>query len=303
MNYFDKEFLKRLNEGTLSDKEHERFQQWLSEIDNTLQQAFLDRFESFQLHNPKFAHIRQPETPKFSRSLRSFVPLKVAAFLILTILSGLLIWDLQNPRASVKFYSGLDYSEVILPDSTMIKLEPDSRIGVKYDESTRNIDLEGKAYFHVTRNENRPMIIKTEGIETRVLGTIFQICQSSKGVQVALHEGSVAIQYNKQEQLLKPQEQWIWNRKTDKSEIFEFIEEDIREIRFENEQLSTVLTYLEWKHSVEVNFNEQDLRDCSISITIGNFSMNDAMELISFASGLEYEVSKGNKYQIKGNCN
>src|SRR5690606_31670859 len=67
--------------------------------------------------------------------------------------------------------------QLVLPDGTKVWLNADSRL--VYDGllegDTREVRLEGEAYFDVTRNVNRPFIITTDKISIRVLGTTFNV--------------------------------------------------------------------------------------------------------------------------------
>lgn len=68
--------------------------------------------------------------------------------------------------------------QLVLPDGTKVWLNADSRLvydGTLETGSTRNVRLEGEAYFDVTRNRNRPFVITTDRISIRVLGTTFNV--------------------------------------------------------------------------------------------------------------------------------
>ena len=67
-------------------------------------------------------------------------------------------------------------SKLILPDSTSVYLNGGTII--KYDASFQNkaereVYLNGEAYFEVTPDPERPFIVKSGGVQTRVLGTAF----------------------------------------------------------------------------------------------------------------------------------
>ena len=64
--------------------------------------------------------------------------------------------------------------DVYLPDSTLVALAGDSWIrydAKRYDKERRAVEMNGKAFFQVTRNEARPFSVKTSQTEVTVLGT------------------------------------------------------------------------------------------------------------------------------------
>lgn len=71
---------------------------------------------------------------------------------------------------------------------------------------TREVELEGEAYFEVTRDENRPFIVHAGQVAVKVLGTEFNVntCRKQK-VQTVLVKGSVQVENGgKREVVLRP---------------------------------------------------------------------------------------------------
>ena len=67
--------------------------------------------------------------------------------------------------------------------------------------------LKGEAYFDVAHNDNCPFIVCTEGIDTKVLGTKFNVCSYSKEQRnITLVEGKVEVSntLSKETTILKP---------------------------------------------------------------------------------------------------
>lgn len=86
-----------------------------------------------------------------------------------------------------------------LSDGTEIWLNAESKIIYSEDfgQSNRNIKLIGEAYFSVVRNENIPLIVKTDLLDVKVLGTIFNIraYKDEQNVETALIEGKIQLSY------------------------------------------------------------------------------------------------------------
>jgi transmembrane sensor len=64
---------------------------------------------------------------------------------------------------------------VMMEDGTVITLKPNSSIEYpdKFSDHDRRIQLNGEAFFDVSKDKNRPFIISTSAVTVKVLGTSF----------------------------------------------------------------------------------------------------------------------------------
>lgn len=87
-----------------------------------------------------------------------------------------------------------------LPDGTMVWLNAGSKIFYENDfaGATREVKLEGEAYFDVVKNPGRPFIVHTGGINIKVLGTVFNVRSypADKTVETTLIRGLVQVTRN-----------------------------------------------------------------------------------------------------------
>ena len=86
--------------------------------------------------------------------------------------------------------------DVYLPDSTLISMAGSSSIrydAKSYGKERRVVEMKGKAFFQVTRNETRPFSVYTERTEVTVLGTSFQINEQPDGTDVNVMTGKVSF--------------------------------------------------------------------------------------------------------------
>ncbi len=70
------------------------------------------------------------------------------------------------------------HSVITLEDGTKVWLNADSRLEYPKtfsDKSVREVYLDGEGFFKVTRNEKKPFVVKTAGIDIKVLGTSFNV--------------------------------------------------------------------------------------------------------------------------------
>ncbi len=60
---------------------------------------------------------------------------------------------------------------------------------------TREVVLNGEAFFEITKNPEKPFIVKTQAMYTQVFGTVFNVSayEEDGPGQVVLVEGSVGV--------------------------------------------------------------------------------------------------------------
>lgn len=86
--------------------------------------------------------------------------------------------------------------KITLSDGTEVYMNTDSRLvyPAHFNSETRSVYLEGEAYFHVAKDENRPFYVQTGSMVTEVLGTEFNISSyEDSQPQVTLINGSVKV--------------------------------------------------------------------------------------------------------------
>jgi ferric-dicitrate binding protein FerR (iron transport regulator) len=91
--------------------------------------------------------------------------------------------------------AGKDY-KLTLPDSTEIWINAMSeiRFPVSFNGRTREVFVNGEAYFSVSKDINRPFIVHTGQFSVNVLGTAFNInTYSSNSPRLSLSSGKVSL--------------------------------------------------------------------------------------------------------------
>ena len=119
-----------------------------------------------------------------------------AAVAVLLLVGGLGFRAARIP--ALEYYNyGESAMNVYLPDGTQVWMNPGARLSLdgKFNRECRDVTLEGEAYFDVTRDEQRPFTVRTDGFRVRVLGTVFNVRALSDGdSEVTLAKGSVMMQ-------------------------------------------------------------------------------------------------------------
>lgn len=117
-------------------------------------------------------------------------------------------------------------SKVVLPDGSEVWVNATSRITYQpgFGQSHRKVQLNGEAYFQVSKNKELPFQIETKRITITVTGTIFNVraYDDEDKAETSLFEGSVQVKQHKDPEknyLLKPNQKLIIDESNTGNEI------------------------------------------------------------------------------------
>jgi transmembrane sensor len=110
------------------------------------------------------------------------------------LVAGVALWFALSLRAEVIETGRGDRRGVTLADGSMIQIDPESRLRIRFERDSRHVNLErGRALFRVARDPQRPFYVDADSTVVRAVGTQFGVEQASEGVVVTVAEGKVAV--------------------------------------------------------------------------------------------------------------
>lgn len=84
---------------------------------------------------------------------------------------------------------------VTLEDGSRLELNAHTRLRVDFTDQVRGIDLlEGQALFHVSKDPDRPFVVRSGAARVRAVGTQFDVNRRQSGTTITVIEGRVAVQ-------------------------------------------------------------------------------------------------------------
>jgi ferric-dicitrate binding protein FerR (iron transport regulator) len=111
-------------------------------------------------------------------------------------------------------------TKLVLPDGTKVWLNSSSKL--KYAQLigglTREVELEGEAFFDVAKDPQRPFIVHADSLEIKVLGTTFTIKSYPQDptIEATLLQGAIEIirkdNPNTPHVILKPNEKLVFSK-------------------------------------------------------------------------------------------
>lgn len=250
--------------------------------------------------------------------------LKVAAVIIPFIATSvLLLLYHDNPKEIVVNQQRIEKQipkgqklTVFLPDGSKIKLNAESTISYlkPFDRDQRIVELEGEAFFEVTPNKNRPFIVKSGNINTKVLGTSFNIkaYPEDKCVLVAVKSGIVSVE-NKNQDLpnklnksivLSPKEMAIYSERTNQTTVSAYDPMEVLGwsdgvLYFDDASMDEFISKLERWYGIDIIVKRNKPISKGIVGVFTNQSLEEILMGTKDASEFEYEFLTNGKVIIK----
>lgn len=117
----------------------------------------------------------------------------VAALLSLVINFGA-TWIAVDSRNAAYTTRIAEQRSVVLTDGSRVNLDALSNLRVSFTNHERTVELlSGQALFRVTKDQNRPFVVRVDGARFRAVGTEFDVNRTTQGTVLTVLEGRVAV--------------------------------------------------------------------------------------------------------------
>lgn len=212
----NKELLHTYFSGESTEKEEAQIMNWAEASSENYRQYLEER----KLWNAILIHYTKKDTAPSVQSnniqLNIWKAISVAATVATLIaMSWIYIHDFRTDRKmqAVIVPPG-QRVQLILEDGTRVWLNSKSKLTypASFGNNTREVTLEGEGFFEVTRNKEKPFIVKTHKYDVKVLGTTFNVYAYNtkrSSFETSLLQGSVDVistENSNRHILLKPHE-------------------------------------------------------------------------------------------------
>lgn len=320
MNQTDKnkveELLPRYCEGLATEEERLQIEAWMSESEE-------NRRIARQIHTLYWAtdtvHLMQKvDTEKALSKVKSRMSQnrkttvwewvqRAAAILFVPLLVTLLVQQGEESGQElaelieVKTNSGMTTS-LTLPDGTLVILNSESTLSYPshFDGETRNVTLQGEAYFEVAKNPEKKFIVSTSHqSQIEVLGTHFNVeaYEKENSVSTTLVEGKVGFIYTSdnisKKVLMNAGQKLIYDSKDSKVQLYVTSGEQEtawkeRKIIFRNTSLEEGLRMLEKRYNVEFIIKNDRLKEYSFTGTFTHQRLERILEYFRLSSHIRW---------------
>lgn len=197
---------------------------------------------------------------------------------------------------------------VTLPDNSTVTLFPGTIMEVpnNFNGKDRHIKLNGRAFFQVSPNSEKPFYVTAQGLTTSVLGTSFEVnaFATSTENRITLHTGKISIQHDNEEiAILKPNQRIHFQRTTGQYEVFEAEAVDTPTwlngtLDYDQETLKNILHDLENWYGVKIGATDPTILRQKITVSFKGLSLNEVLNVLSKSGGFAYAI-EGKQTTIK----
>lgn len=298
----DKEILQRYVEGNVTPEEIITVVDWLDEDESHVREFMaLHKLNDISLLNQPVG-LADTQKKKKSFSLRQigYELAKIAA-VVLLFWGGTKLFE-TNPEEDTITYQTLfvpagQRAELILPDSTRVWVNARSKLvyPVNFGKGTRQVELNGEAYFDVIHNVQQPFVVKTSQMDIQVLGTEFNVTaySSSSDFEVSLLRGSIELSSPRLSSNYRVKERENVRLQDNKLIINTIADYDYFRwkeglICFNNESVSTIIEKLRLYYDINIEVDNQKFLGSRYT---GKFRSKDGIEQVLKVLQIEHKFT------------
>ena len=260
--------------------------------------------------------IEEPETPSIELNPKSSSNyFKYAAVIALAILGSILLYNNITTVNKIDIVVSDKLQELVLPDGSKVFLSQNAHLiyPEKFSSEVREVSLEGRAFFEVERNENKPFIVRTPESQIRVLGTSFQV-----NSDIMTHQTEVIVETGKVEvatlseknnenkvQLVHGEAVKVLASANNNLNKFEnqnpnFHSWQSKTLTFQKHSLTDVFGLIEDTYGVKIITSDKQIKNCNLTAIYQGKTVDAIMEIVSQTFGLGIKKVNQNTFKLTG---
>lgn len=200
-----------------------------------------------------------------------------------------------------------------LTDGSVVKLNAGASIRFleQFEADKRVVYLQGEAFFDVAHDPERPFIVYANGLETRVLGTSFNVKSlPDQNTSIAVKTGRVQVRQGEQsggyqQVQLSPMQKAVYSGSTQKITVAEAVfladfawKDNL--LVFQDADCTTLKASIENWFGVTIEIVKPAKGGCSCKFNgiFENESLQNVLDNVTLAIGAEYTIVNKHKVQI-----
>ena len=194
-------------------------------------------------------------------------------------------------------------SNVVLPDGSRIKLQPNSKLTYpnNFSDDCREVTLDGEAFFSVAKRNGKKFKVNALGTQIVVKGTKFNLKADSDidCIEAVLYSGAIDFLASGHKIELKPNQKVVYDRKNNDLHVYD-ITQDNHCRTFNNENLENVLRIINEIYGSRVVLKNDAVGKIKFTGTIdSNNSLQHSIEVVCISIGahVKYEGDSVTVYQ------
>lgn len=293
--------IKNFLEGKYSPKGQEMWNKWYDRTDD-----FFDNMEVVQSDRSKLKkELRQIKNTNQVISLQ-YKNWAVAASLVFLVGLSMFFYSISNTVECKQFAVKLgEHAQIKLTDGTKIWLNAGSvlKYPKEFKGDTREVYLSGEAFFDVAKDKKHPFIIHTNKMDTKVLGTSFNVQaypdQTTQEVSVATGRVNVKSTVTEENVYVTPGQKVVFKSQDNKLQAFKDVPVNTISLWrknimvFEETPLSEVVATINRNYNVAIEVKNKNLNDLKISAYFKELPADQVIGLVCNIINAQYKMDSG----------
>ncbi len=243
---------------------------------------------------------------KLTKPKNNYFYLKIAASIVLIACVGALIIGIRNSSVQT-IASNNEKISVIFPDGSKGVLNKASSFTFPDEfRSERKISFTGEAYFDIKKSK-KPFIIDANGVDVKVLGTAFNLITNNKEVVLYVDRGLVAFLKDGEETKVEAGLEARFNKKN--NEVVVIKQPTLNTMswrngyfKFKDTPLNSAIKDLSEYYEVDFQLSNSKLKNCRVSATIDNQSLDWVLVLLEKILDVKAELKNKSVKIIGKGC-
>lgn len=302
-----KQEIKHFLGGKYSSKGQEMWNKWYDSTNEVFENMETIKSDRSKLKK-ELRQIKKSNTVIF---LQTKYWAAAASLLILFGLSFFVYQKSINAVETKEYAAKLgEHAKLTLSDGTQIWLNAGSRLKYpkEFKGDTREVYLTGEAFFDVAKDKKHPFIIHTDKMDTKVLGTSFnvQAYPDQRTQEVSVMTGRVNVKSTVTEEnvYVTPGQKVVFKSKNNKLQAFKDVPVNTISlwrkniIVFEDTPMPEVIATINRNYNVAVEIKNKNLNALKINAYFKELPVDQVVALVCNIVNAEYKV-EGGVYKIQ----
>jgi transmembrane sensor len=306
-----------VDESSVDSKEKEQLLQMTKKVDIYFELKKYPADKAWEKVQQQIHHRSQRNAGRVRR-LIAHPLMRIAAVLMVVALLSVAGYDIVSHWSASRQMIELSASNqviktVTLPDGTLVSLNANTHLTYpkRFASHTREVTIEGEAFFEVTPNKEKPFIIHAGNAQIKVLGTSFNVnaYPNEKLVEVIVATGKVqvinnaAVAKQSDELILNPGDKGTLVYSSNAllkttNENPNFLAWKTHDLNFRATSLGEVISNLEKVYKVNIRLDDPQLNALLLTAHFNNYPLDFILKVIETTFQLETQKIDG-QYILK----
>lgn len=305
------DLMKRWLTDQVTESERIKIEAWLDSIKDEnvddwemTDQEAEELFQKITSGRDNVSEIRSFKPESMRKKLRAKRVFRIAASLFLVAVAAYTTWTITRGQQG---FAKDDIDKIHLNDGSLVWIRGDSKLSYYESRDGRFANLDGEAFFEVSKDPSRPFTISYKDINVRVLGTSFNL-KTGDSIQLVVLTGTVnlstaadqkGLNVERNEKAIYTAASGLRKFALHQNEVQQVIANTGYNMNFTNATFKQVAEKLENKFDVEIRFADERIGECHLNLDITDHGLESSLQMIASVLNVEYRVT-GNEILFTG---